>query len=65
MPTCVGTRSSILVPFLVPFSMAAQKERNFSGSVQDGFMPVFSTKYFVDTCPKLSGFAFSSTSRTT
>ncbi len=65
VPTCVTPRSSVLVPFLVPFSMAAQKEHDIIGSVQDGFMSVFSASCFVWlTCSKLLGFAFSSTPQT-
>jgi hypothetical protein len=65
VPTSVTTRSSVLVPFLVPFSMAAWKEHDFSDFIQDGFMSVFSANFFVWLkCPRSLGFAPTSTLQT-
>ena len=51
---------------VILFSMTVNcKKHNFGGSAQDGFMSVFSTSCCVWlACPRLSGVAFTSTSRT-
>ena len=51
---------------VILFSMTVNcKKHNFGVSAQDGLMSVFSTSFCVWlACPRLSGFAFTSTSRT-